>query len=332
MERQPGVIFLLGLGVPLAYLIVVVTLLARRSPAGLGLSLLFFATAVTTGAWAILQSRSSTAGIGFLGIPLIGAAAGFFGLAFGRWRTSAAAERQVTAWIGLALALLLVGYNLSAGVRTRGRNGVNDQRQAAHSAEIARDREMIGAALKQNPSRQGAYLDSSIRANINDRAFVLAALPNDSISPGILDTLANSQDLGIALEAVRNPGTTAETLTRVYRTKSYPDYFFQALAAHHHTPPEILRDLYGRPRTISGLDIWFAGNPATPREILQDISQKSDDRHVIAALLENPSIDCRLLTDLAVNLMKRQNRDADNPNVARVSELVPSVCKTSTPS
>jgi len=323
---------LLFLAVPLAYLITIVTLAARRNAGGLGLSLLFFAAAMISGAWAILQSRASTAGIGFLGIPLIGAAAGFLGLAFGRWRTSAAAERRVSAWIGLALGLLLVGYNISEGIGTRGKNSVNDQRQAAHSAEIARDREMIGAALKQNPGRERAYLDSSIRSNINDRAFLLAALPNDSISPGILDTLANSPDLGIALEAVRNPGTTAETLARVYRTKSYPDYFFQALAAHHHTPPEVLRDLYSRPRTISGLDIWFAGNPSTPREILREISRTSSDRSVIAALLENPSIDCPLLTDLAVNLMKRQNRDADNPNVARVSELVPSVCKTSTPS
>jgi hypothetical protein len=232
----------------------------------------------------------------------------------------------------LALALLLVGYNISAGVQTRGKNSVNDQRQAEHSAAIARDREMIAAALKQNPGRQRTYLDSSIRANMNDRAFILAALPNDSISPEILDTLASSPDLGIALEAVRNPITTSETLARVYRTRSFPDYFFQALAAHRHTPPEILRDLYSRPRTIGGLDIWFAGNPGTPREILQDISRKSNDRQVIAALLENPSIDCPLLTDLAVNLMKRQNRDADNPNVARVSELVPSVCKTSTKS
>jgi hypothetical protein len=304
--------------------------MVRRDPRGLGLSLLFFAAAVASGVWAILQSRASTAGIGFLGIPLIGGLGGFLGLAFGRWRISPEAPQRIAAWVGLVLALLLVGYNVSAGLQTRGKNSGNDQRQAAHSAEIARDREMIGAALKQNPGRERAYLDSSIRANMNDRAFILAALPNDSISPGILDTLATSPDLGIALEAIRNPGASSETLERVYRTKSYPDYFFQALAAHHHTPPEILRELYVRPRTISGLDIWFAGNPATPMEILQDISRKSDDRHVIAALLENPSIDCPLLTNLAVSLMKRQNHDADNPNVARVSELVPSVCKIST--
>lgn len=318
--------------VPLAYLIVVARLVLRGNPLGLGLSLLLFAGAVATGTWAILQSRSSTAGIGFLGIPLLGALAGFLGLAFARWRTSPEAGRRVGAWAGLALALLMLGYNISQGLGTRDKNSVNDERQAEHSAAIARDREIIGAALKQNPGRERVWLDSSIRANMSDRAFVLAALPNDSISPEILDTLASSPDLGIALEAVRNPATTSETLTRVYRASSYPDYFSQALAGHRHTPPEILRDLYTRPRTISGLDIWFAGNPSTPREILREISRTSTDRSVIAALLENPSIDCPLLTDLAVNLMKRQNRDADNPNVARVSELVPSVCKTSNPS
>src|SRR3954470_6141328 len=320
---------LLLLGIPLAYLALLIALLVRKDPRGFGLSLVFFAAAVVTGCWAIMQSRSSTAGIGFLGIPMLGGASGFLGLAFGRWRASPERTRRVGAWLALAAALLMVGYNISQGVQTRGTNAVRDQRHAAQSAEIARDRQSIAAALQQNPGRARAYLDSSIKANIDDRAFVLAALPNDSISPGILDTLANSPDLGIALEAVRNPAAKAETLTRVYRTKSYPDYFFQALAAHHHPPPEILRELYERPRTITGLEIWFAGNPSTPRGVLQDISRKSDDRYVIAALLENPSIDCPLLTELAVNLMKRQNRDADNPNVARVSELVPTVCKDS---
>jgi hypothetical protein len=75
-----------------------------------------------------------------------------------------------------------------------------------------------------------------------------------------------------------------------------------------------------------GLEIWFAGNPATPREILDEIARTSNDRNVIAALLENPSLDCPILTQLAVNLMKGQNRDADNPSVARLNELLPTVC------
>ena len=165
---------------------------------------------------------------------------------------------------------------------------------------------------------------------MNDRAFLLAALPNDSVSPAILDTLANSDDLGVALEAVRNPNTTGKTLERVYRTKTYPDYFFQALAAHHNTPPNVLRELYRRPRTISGLDIWFAGNPSTPKEIIGEIAHTTSDRSVANALLSNTALDCPILTQLAANLMKRQNRDADNPEVARVTELVPVLCEKNT--
>ena len=318
---------LLGLlGVPLFYLLTVCVLLFRRDPRGLGLSLLFFAAAIATGVWAILQSRSSTAGIGFLGIPLVGGLGGFLGLAFGRYRSSAELQHRIGAWIGLAGALLLVSFNIAQGAQTRAKNSVRDDKQAEFSAAIARAKEMITADLQQNPSRQRVYLDSSIRANMNDPAFLLAALPNDSISPEILDTLASSDDLNIALEAVRNPATKSATLERVYRTKSYPDYFFQALAAHRNTPPAVLNELYHRPQTVTGLDIWFAGNPATPHDILQTIAATNTSQHVLMALLGNPALDCGLLSAVASNVMKKQNRDADDPTVQRVTELVPEKC------
>lgn len=324
--------FLLAvLGGPVAYLVVLVSLLVRKDPRGLGLSLLFFALAVMTGVWAIVQSGSSTAGIGFLGIPLMGSLAGFLGLAFGRYRTSAEPSQRFGARIGLAGALLLVSFNIAQGAQTRSKTRVTDDQQAEQSAEIGRDREMISTALLENPGHERVWLDSSIRTRMKDRAFLLAAVPNDSISPEILDSLANSPDMGIALEAVRNPNTRPETLARVYRTKSYPDYFFQALAAQKHTPPDVLRELYQLPRPTNGLDIWLAGNPATPKEILVQIARTTGDKNVIRALLENTSLDCRILTRLAVNLMKDQNRDADNPNVARLNELLPAVCRNTTP-
>jgi hypothetical protein len=259
-------------------------------------------------------------------IPLIGALAGFLGLAFGRYRSSNDRSRRIGAWLALAGAVLLVGFNITQGEKTNTKNRSRDDAQAALLAEISLDRKLIAAGLKENPGREREWMDSSIRAHMNDRPFLLAALPRDSISPKILDSLANSPDLGIALEAVRNPNTLPETLERVYRTKSYPDYFFQALAAHRHTPPNVLRELYHRPVTISGLDIWFAGNPAMPREILDKLSRTASDKNIIAALLENPALDCALLGQIGVNLMKVQHRDADDPNVMRVSELLPTVC------
>jgi hypothetical protein len=272
------------------------------------------------------QSRSSTRGLAFLGFPLLLAVGGFLGLAFGRYRISTDLSRRFGAWLGLAAALALVGFNISGGLKEKSKNHGRDAAQAAFSAEISRDRDTIIAALKANPGRERAWLDSSVHTRITDRAFLLAALPNDSMSPGLLDTLANSTDLNVALEAVRNPNTRPETLERVYRSKSYPDYFFQALAAHHNTPPSVLLELYRKPRTIMILDIWFAGNPSTPHEVLDQIARTATDRSIIAALLENPSLDCGMLTQVAKTLMKTQNRDADNPNVARVAELVPKLC------
>jgi hypothetical protein len=255
------------------------------------------------------------------------ALAGFFGLTFVRWRTSAHVSHKIGAWLALTGLVLLLAINIVGGINSRARTQTRDGQWTAQSAEISHDRAVIDAALKKRPgNQQQQFLDSSIRANRTNRAFLLAALPHDSISRELLDTLANSPDLGIALETIRNPGASAETLTRIYRTRAYPDYFFQALAAHRHTPPDILRDLHQRPGSISGLDIWLAGNPSTPRDVLNDIARKSADKHVIAQLLENPALDCGLLTELGVRLTKGPQRDPPDPNVMRATERLPDVC------
>ena len=149
------------------------------------------------------------------------------------------------------------------------------------------NRKLIAAALRENRGRERVWLDSSIRARMNDRAFLLAALQNDSISPWLLDTLANSSDLAIALAAVRNPNTRTATLEDVFRKDVYPATFTQALAAHRRTPPYIFRDLRKREPVNSSFDIWFAGNPATPREILWEIALNSDLQEQL--LVRNPA-------------------------------------------
>ena len=266
------------LALPIAFLVVLLVLSFRGRIEPALESAGFFALAIVAGWWAIRQSRSSTAGIGLLFLPLMAMIAGLLGLASGFARSSGEKPIRIVGWVCFGAALLMVTMTVIDGAQTVQRNRSRDAATDALSAEIARYRESIAVALKQNAGRQRAYLDSSIRARFTDRAFLLAALPNDSISPDVLDTVAMSYDLGITLEAVRNPNTTAETLARVYRKKSYPDYFFQALAGHHNTPPDVLSELYRRPRTITGLAIWFAGNPSTPKEILSEIARTTSDR------------------------------------------------------
>ena len=322
-------LFYYGPSIAFFVVLLVIAFRGRLAPALVGAA--FFALEFIAGRWAIRQSLSSTAGIGLLFLPLMAMIVGLLGLGAGLARSSAYQAIRFVGWLFAGIGLLIVAVTINDGVRTISLNRTRDAAYDAFKAEIARDRDTIATALKQRPDHEREWLDSSIRARWNDRAFLFAALPRDSISPEILDSLARSPDLGIALEAVRNPATRSETLARVYHTASYPDYFFQALAAHRNTPPDVLRDLYHRPVTITGLEIWFAGNPSTPREILADIAQKTNDPNVISALIENKSLDCGLLTQLAVKLMKGQNRDADNPNVARLNELLPSKCPNTTP-
>ena len=314
------------IAIPLAFLATLVILTFKRDVRGVGLGLVFFALTILAGWWDITRSRASTAGIGFLFLPLTAAIAGFGGLAFGRWRRSTSGPQLVGAWVGLVCGVGIIAITLVEGRKTISRNRVRDDQQEQFSAEIARDREEIATALQSNQGRQRAWLDSAIRARIDDRAFLLAALQSDSVSPEVLDTVANGRDLNTTLEAVRNPNARAETLERVYRTASYPPYFFQALAAHRNTPPDIMRKLYTQ-HDITGLDIWFAGNPATPKEVLRDIARKTRDPNVVTALLQNTALDCTTLTQLSVNLMKDQNRSADNRSVAELNARLPQVCK-----
>jgi hypothetical protein len=313
-------------GLPLAYLLGLVLLVRRGDRVRVGTSLLFFVALIAVGAWAIGRSRSSTAGIGFIFLPTLGTLGGVLGLGFAHWRASNEVTQKIAAWLCLAGALLLLGSQVVEGVRTESRNRARDDQYAAQLEATARERRALADTLARSPGRESEVVNERIRARRNDRALLLAALESPYVSADVLDTLADSPDLGIALEAVRNPNARAETLARVYRERSYPDYFFQALAAHPHTPPDILREIYNRPRTIGGLDIWFAGNVATPRDVLDPISRTTTSGDVAGALLDNPALDCGLVTQIATRLKKLENAgDA----AARARELQPTLCDSS---
>ena len=311
--------------IPAAYLIGVGYFFFKGERRGLALSVVFFALSIAAGCWAITRSRSSTAGIGVLFLPLLGALAGLLALAFAHWRTSGDAISRVAAWLSLAGAVIVVASQLVQGQRSIQLNRSRDEEQAAHSAAIAREREALAETMRRSAGRETAVVDSMVRARMRDRAFLIAALESPHLSPDVLDSAARSADLGVALQAVRNPNADSATLARVYREHSYPDYFFQALAGHAHTPPAILRELYARPRTITGLDIWFAQNPATPRDVLERIASTTTDASVVQSLLRNPALDCALLTRAAERLAAT-DRPADEYGRSRVRELQPALC------
>jgi hypothetical protein len=280
---------------------------------------------ILIGLWAIFQSRSSTAAIGILFLPFYALFSG--GMAW-LYRNLLLAEHKLLrglGWLCLALALAVPGGLVYSGLETITLNRSRDAQHQANLAEIERNRQSIKASLANSPGRETVVIENLIAEHLGQRTYILPLLESRFVTPASVDRLANSDDLGIALSALRHPACPSATLARIYRTHSYPDYFFQAIAAHPNTPPDILVDLYRRPVTIMGLDRSFAHNPATPRDILLEIATATKESFVVQQLLQNPTLDCTLLDPIEAALT-RTERPTDSFSRGRLAELRDGPC------
>lgn len=315
--------------IPIAYLFTLAKTVRAKDTRGAPLSLLFFAAAAVTAAWAIDKSRSDWAALGYIGVPLEAALAGLLALAFSRLRGAPSRGQRILAWVALAASVLILEFNVAQATQTASANRAADASDEAHFGQFIRDEKFIAGALKQNPGREREWLDSSIRARMQDSSFLSAALNNDSISPGLLDTLAGSPFQEVALGAASHQGTSGETLAKSFRAHSDSDLFVHALAANRHTPPHILQEIYRRPHNTSGIEISLAGNPATPRDVLRGLGKSASYPETIQMLLRNETLDCPLLREVAAHLAGKGSPLARDYNVARINELMPNLCSDS---
>ena len=315
-----GTLLVIALGAFLAY---------RKRYRGLALGVSLCVLTILIGLWAIFQSRSSTAAIGILFLPFYAMFSG--GMAW-LYRNLMHSERKLLRGLGwpcLGLALAAPGWLVYSGFDTIALNRSRDAQHQANLAEMERNRQSIKAALANNPGRETEIIEGMIAMHIGNRNFLLPLLESRYVTSATVDLLANSDDLGVALSALRHPACPSATLARIYRTHSYPDYFFQAIASHHNTPPDILIDLYRRPVTIMGLDRSFASNPATPRDMLLEIATATKESFVIQQLLQNPKFDCTLIDPIEAAL-KRSERPTDSVSLGRLAELRSGPCGTRT--
>jgi hypothetical protein len=313
---------------PLACVAGLIYLLLKKRYRGLFLGLAMFVAAVLVGLWAIFQSRSSTAAIGILFLPFYGLFAAGMGWLSANLCCAQRKALRVLGWFCLAAALAVPPILAYQGFASIALNAGRDAQHKANLAEIERNKRVIAEVLGRNPGRESEIINALIGEHASERNFLLPLLDSKFVSPDALDSLARSDDLGISLSAVRNPNCRPATLERIYRTHSNPDYFFQALAAHENTPPNILIDLYRRPVTISGLDRSLASNPAVPKEILLEIATKTRESFVIQRLLQNPRLDCALLGSIE-EALQGSERPKDSFSVARIQELKSGQCNLS---
>ena len=302
-----------------------VLLLLKKRYRGLGLGFAMCCATVTIGLWAIFQSRSSTAAIGILFLPFYALFSALMAWGFANLRAQTSRAMRLLGGLCLCLSLGVPVFLAYGGFQSIALNRAHDAKHAADTAEIERNRQEINEALARTPGHEAETIAALINEHASNRNFLLPALDNRFVTAEILDRFAQSDDFGITLTALRNRNCRPETLVRIYRTHTYPDYFFQTLAAHENTPPEILTDLSHRPATIMGLDRSFARNPATPGAILADIAGKTKENFVVQQLLQNPKLDCALLGAVEAAL-KRSERPDDGFSTGRLQEIRAGIC------
>jgi hypothetical protein len=292
------------------YVLVVLRLVTTGRREGVAASVGCFLATLAAGTWHILASRSSTASIGFVFLPTVAALSGVIALGFGMSRRRPVGAARMLGVVALIVAIAIPALELFAVAETRSLNHRRDTDQARLDQALAAHRAELRTLLVRVPERRADTLTALLRARRDDRAFALAVLGEYGVDSLLLDTLARSPDLGLALAAVRNRGTASFTLARVYRTSTHRDYFLQALAAHINTPPEILREIHQlRPAPIAGLDYQFANNPATPSDVVADLVRSSTDPQVLGLLAQHPRLDCPHAQVLAERSRAEISRD-----------------------
>lgn len=311
---------------PFAYLAVLLIFFIKRRRRGLFISLLGFITAIVIGIWAIFQSHSSTAGIGMLLLPFIGVAAGALAWGFANLRHAQKLPLRILAGLCLVALLGLFAWELNGGWRSIQLNKTRDAAQQARTQRIEQQRILLKDLLAQNIGAETATVERFIVEHHDDEEALFSALASPFVSAETLDSYARKDNFWLTLTALRNKNCRAATLARIYHTHSYPNYFLQTLAAHAHTPPDILREIFQQsPRAIGGLDMWLAENPATPLDILQTLSD-SHDIQVLQSVLQNPQLDCALLQRARLALAG-STRPADNYSVNKIDYLQPQLCR-----
>jgi hypothetical protein len=208
---------------PFAFVVSAIAVLRKGNRKAAGIGVLCFVAAMATGAWAILQSRSSTAGIGFVFLPLTASGAGLLGLGFWSFRNSTSPPARILAWLFAALAAAAIAMPIVGGVQTTRLNAARDRDYAAAEKAIAENRNTIATMLAQSRGAESAAIDAAIRSRMNDRTFLIPALENKFVSPDLLDEIANTtKDRSILQALANNPSLSRAARSRVEAMLSSP--------------------------------------------------------------------------------------------------------------
>jgi hypothetical protein len=249
------------------------------------------------GTYAIFQTRSSTAALGFIFLPTLALVPGFIGIALGKFHAGYLLARQthkptllyrfsmVIFGVLFLVPFIWQGYALFAILS---KNKVRDNEQNRQSIAITNNTKELDDLLARNPGDEANIL-SKKATQTNDRTILIPIAESAFASMDLLDTLSRSTDWGVVSAVVWNKNTSSKTLELIYKNHSYPSYFYMGLSSNPHTPDRILRELYKKRNENGGIAWNLARNLSLPDDILNELTHESD-KYVLRDILNRPHL------------------------------------------
>lgn len=289
------VILLVWFTIPAAYLVLCIYFLfikkevfSKKSVIG---SLIGFSLGITFGAWQIFSSRSSTASIGMLFLPLYSIFPAILaGLAIH--------FKNFYVRLTLTICLILIfSYVVHSTLEMKKNYKLKDDAYQIERVKIIENESWIKKIENTQPKEANKILTIKLNDNINDRTWLIPLAQSQFLNQDQLHELSLNKDMSVVLSISKNPKTSPQTITNIYTNHSYPDYFFMALAENESTPKEILLSLFEEISTNSGIEKGLARNKKLPLELANTLVN-SDDSLTLGELARNPNTPCSIVTQV----------------------------------
>lgn len=317
MNAVPPIFSLLGLSA-LFVVACIILLLSRKSEWKRSslYGILAFGSFLFFGSYSILQSRSSTAGLGFIFLPIIALIPGGSGLILGKIHTEYFRRKQRNKPLAIHRSGLIIFslfilmpfiWQANVLLNTISKNNLCDIEVARQRVAIENNINKLKMLLSENPGREVDILKEKA-GETEDRVELIPIAKNKHASSEILNELSRSADIGIVLTVVGNQNTSEKTLEWLYINHTNPTAVYPSLSSNPKTPKKILRELYEKRHQYTLIAWQLARNPELPEDILNKLVNEPRGR-VLLHILGRSDITCEQVEKVINTLEKLKDTD-----------------------
>ncbi len=278
--------------------------------------ILAFGFFLLLGGFSILQSRSSTAGIGFIFLPIIALLPGGIGFVLGKIHAEYLYRKQNNKPVTIQKSSLIIFsllviapfiWQVSVLLNTISKNNLRDIEVVRQREAIKNNIRKLDNLLSESPGREEDILKEKA-SETEDRTELIPIAKNKHASSEILNKLSRSADFGVVLSVVRNWNTAASTLDWIYKNHTYPPYFYTGLSSNPNTPKKILKELYEKRFQNTGIALQLARNPKLPEDLLNKLINEPR-KYVLLSILDRSDITCEQVNKVANTIKTLKEKD-----------------------